>query len=1342
MPLLEHLEQFRSSFMNIANEAQIQSKSELPLERLELPDSDPPLPFPEGLDGTGIGKDPLNPDDLGLDLPASNFADLGADDFSDLLGSIPSSGVEFPDIDLSQDMGPGDIADTGAAAGTFGADPFGADNAFGADAFGADNAFGADAFGTDSASGTDSTSGADNTFGADNAFGADAFGTDGTFGTDSASGADNTFGADAFGTDSAFGADSGFGADTFGADDTAADSTIAGGGAPTDSEFNFPDFDEGGIDLSESLDLGGEAPGSGFGVPLEDVSGKDLKARAKEPSIGPAAAPTGPESSLDGLDLSDFSTEADLSESVDLGGEAPGSGFGVPMEDVSGLGLGTDGGDSTANDSGQTGDFGFPSGNLAGTDFGADFGADLSESFDLGGEQPGSGFGVPMEDVSGMDFGAGTSTDDFGLPSGNLAGSDFGSGSTAANSASTDDFGLPVEDITGTDFGSGFGEGSDGAGSFDGTSFDSAFGLPIEDISGTDFGSGSTAANSASTDDFGLPVEDITGTDFGGGSGTDFGGGTDFGAGFDAGADSAQTSDFGFPVEDISGTDFGGGSGTDFGGGVSALDGFDGLPGFGSDAGAASFDSGSAFPDGDEPSIPEPVLDTPDFGAPAADEDFGDFSLAGFDDIPEPGKTRTGRAAPSASSDDVEEINLTDNDYKQLLETLSVYPLNLRIACEELIAEQAVAPELMSALIKLLVRGAPARETAVLAGKILGRTISIPKGYSKKTGAEMEAEQASFGYVFIHHFLPVLRIFAGIAVVAASLAYLCWTFIIVPTQAKNLYKEGYTRLQSGEYTRANELFRQAFEKRRVKKWFYTYAEGFRDERQYIFAEQKYDELLRVYPRDKKGALDYASMETYYLRNYEKADRIIRNNILDYTIDDREGLLALAENNLEWGETEPARYEDARAAYARLMEKYGRKDPYLEGMLKYFIRTDQLGEVLPLQSHFMSDPKKRKITVPTLAELGGYLLDKRFEETEGVPQEYADRIEGIRDVLLRAINEDRNYPESYYHLARYYHNYGSALEERQSLKDAIRTFDSAGKETPRRASYRIDSHRRLAESLINTKEFFPAEEELIRGVRLYEDARTRQVLKTDAMFGRLYADLGDLEFFVKDGNMEASLRFYEEAERNLWAPPEIQYRMGAAHYQLEQWEDALMRFFPLVSAMPANRRLLYALGNISYLRGNYFAAQGYYNRLMDLLDTQRVRFPDLNPDNRPEAADLTERIMVAENNLGVTLEALTRISGDTSYRSRALGLFTNSIRAWDVLTRDPETMNRMRPFSDLYGPGVNLAYLNVRSITLPQPNYDPQIFMRIDKDGMEPSAWEDLVARDYRLSDQLLPMAVE
>jgi tetratricopeptide (TPR) repeat protein len=760
-------------------------------------------------------------------------------------------------------------------------------------------------------------------------------------------------------------------------------------------------------------------------------------------------------------------------------------------------------------------------------------------------------------------------------------------------------------------------------------------------------------------------------------------------------------------------------------------------------------DAFDAFnPDGESWIPPEDTsldtsLETPDFNAPADDLSGSSFSLEGFDDFGGSGADAGFGPQADMASEDVEEIHLSEDEFHRLQETLSAYPLNLRIACEELIAEQAVAPDLMSAMIKLLVRGAPAKEAASLAGKILGRSIPIPKGFAKQTGADLEEEQASFGYIFVKKFLPVLRIFLLAALVAGSAGYLSWRFIINPFIADGVYKDGYERIFSGDYVRANELFRTAYERHRVKRWFYRYAEAFREQRNYERAAEKYDQLLRVYPRDKKGALDYAGMESYR-QNFRKADEILRHNILDYAVNDREALTAQAENNLAWAEEDPLRYEEARAAYARLIARYGRQDPFLEGMLKYFIRTDNLGEVLPLQSYFMSTNKKRKISVPTLAELGGYLLDKRFEdarvlpvtEPRKVPDEYVDQIDGIRDILLRAIKEGPAIPESYYHLARYYNRYGSTNEERSALESAIGVFNAAEEGNPKRAGYRIDTYRRYAESLVNAGEFFPAEEQLVRGIRLFEDALARNILRPGPLFGRLYADLGDLAFYSQDGNMETALRHYREAEANGWAPAEVQYRMGVAYYELSQWEEALERFFTLSGVVPNNRRLLYALGNVAYLRGNYFAAQGYYNRLMDLLDAERVRFPNLMPGGRPEEQELAERIMVADNNLGVTLETLTRITGNTSYRSRALGFFAESIRAWDAITRNPESMTRLRPIRNLYGPGINLAYLNVQNILNPSSGYDQQIFMRIDRDMPEPSAWENLIPRDYRLSENL------
>ncbi|GMO47171.1 MAG: hypothetical protein Ta2G_02540 [Termitinemataceae bacterium] len=712
---------------------------------------------------------------------------------------------------------------------------------------------------------------------------------------------------------------------------------------------------------------------------------------------------------------------------------------------------------------------------------------------------------------------------------------------------------------------------------------------------------------------------------------------------------------------------------------------------------------------------------------PPLDDFLGDLDLdiPPIDQVPKAPKA----VAPSAEKEEkIEAVNLSREDLQNLLDTIASYPLNLRIATEKVIAEEVVPPAQLSALLKLLINGASARETAALIGKILKKKIDLPKSF--KSGEDLEDEQKSFEYIFINKFFPIARLAFLIAALIASIIYLSYNFIYKPIKADIIYKQGYKLISEGEYSLANQRFSEAFKVHHAKDWFYKYAEGFRDEHQYILAQDKYDNLLLWYPHDKKGALDYALMEKDYRRNYEKADNLVRANILDYKVNDPDGLLLLGDINLDWGEYDYSRYEEARMAYAKYITAWGQSDPILERMLKYFIRTDQLGEVIPLQMSFMGN-KKSKIAAATLAELGGYLLDKHFEKPDGVvPDENVERIGGIKDVLLRAVETDYSLPESHYHLARYYNNYGALVEERQTLQNAAASFDAAKLETPKRSTYRIDTQRRIAAFLVKAKEFFPAEEALTKGINIYEDALERRILTPDPKFGMLYADLGDLEYFVKktdkEPNMQEAIGFYLDAERNLYAPSEIQYRMGSAYYHLGQYRNAQDRFWNVLMEIPYNRRLLNAMGNVSYMNSDYYAAQGYFKKLLDLLEADRDRFPVLQPQARPEHKELLERMMRTRNNLGVTLNALASRSGKSAYRAQALALFSESARAWDSLTRDQKTM--IRPSAlDPAVPFVGLPYLNIQHTLYPIPGDEGELFMQIDKDVNEPSAWEELAA---------------
>jgi tetratricopeptide (TPR) repeat protein len=713
--------------------------------------------------------------------------------------------------------------------------------------------------------------------------------------------------------------------------------------------------------------------------------------------------------------------------------------------------------------------------------------------------------------------------------------------------------------------------------------------------------------------------------------------------------------------------------------------------------------------------------------------------------------------------ENVEEINLSPEEFANIQKTLDSYPLNLRMACEEIIAEKVVAPEQLSALLRMLTDGSPARQTAEMAGRILGE--NVPVVNDRQTAAELEVEQSTFKYQFIHRGLPVLLIALMIASVLGAIASLCWRFVYIPAKAGHIYELGYEQIAQGNYSRANERFNEAFAIKRIKEWFYRYAAAFAKQRQYLYAEQKYDQLLGWYPQDKQGTLAYANMETTELRNYPKAEKILYDNLLNYQLNDKDGILALGDNYLAWAEavaaggTKPGTSEDedsledlynqARLAYAQLLERYGWKDDIVSRMLRYFIDTDNLAQVISLQNYF-APASNHKISGRALSELGGYLLDKLEQAganaaKDQVPDANVQNIRGLRALLLRAVKLDPNDPEPHYELARYYASYGLGNDVRITLENAIQRFDKAGHETPKRSKRRIDAELRYVQVLINAKEFFNAESEAVKTAGIYQDAVARQVIKPQPAFAKVYADLGDLEYFVKSNDMNAAINYYQKAVNGGYATPEVYYRMGAAYYAEQNWSKALDTLYKAytegldmngnVAGTAESRRLLYALGNAAYQKGDNYAAQGDYALLMQLLNADLSRITSLSNTTSPGYTELAIRLMVTRNNLAAALENLAERSGSKSMASQAQGYYALSSSAWDVLTRNPTTMVRAGA-GKLSTPGINLAYLNSRNALYPQNGYKRQIYSNIDKDLDDPSVWEDLVRGENHLSGQL------
>ena len=711
------------------------------------------------------------------------------------------------------------------------------------------------------------------------------------------------------------------------------------------------------------------------------------------------------------------------------------------------------------------------------------------------------------------------------------------------------------------------------------------------------------------------------------------------------------------------------------------------------------------------------------------------------------------------------EIELTAEQFAQLKRTLESLPRNLKIAVQDLVGEGTASGPDLSALLGLLVRGASAQEIATLAGRITGKRIRIPPGYQKKSGMALEAEQRTFAYAFRENFLPLVRTVAITVLAGAIFGFLGYNYIYRPLFAISNYRSGYAQIANDRFSVANERFNRATSVWPLKQWYYRYAEGFADRRAYQLAEQKYEDLLKAWPGDKKGTLDYADLESTRLADYAKADGLLKG-YLDAHMYDYEALLASGDNYLAWADRDHSKYEPARLAYATLLERYGVKDELLFRMLRYFVRTDNAEEVERLRAYYATRPEV-KVDPDAYAEMGGYLIDHR-------------RLEFAQDVLLRADSVRHGVLAVHYNLARYFRLVQDPDDEKKALDATKQILDLTRNREPltvRRLGMEIDTHTRLGEYYYRRQQFLPAQTELQEAVRLVESNQRMGLIDKGPLYGRPYAALGDLSYYI-EGNLQDAAERFQSAADNGFTSPLLTYKIGYVQYAQGDYKAALASFtaaedasaYPssvdllgpdalpagqqiaspaprgaaaapgsaaaaaagssagataaaspessAAAAQPVNapalnpvgqppQNLLYALGNAFYKRGDYFAAQASYLRLRDRLEARRTALGILHPEDRPDDRAFLDTIVKVNNNLGVTMYRLGQKTADRSKRSEALVYLSAANEIASSLSRNPETVQRSEDRA--------IPSLNMRGILYPVSGFVLQLYSDLPKD---------------------------
>ena len=722
----------------------------------------------------------------------------------------------------------------------------------------------------------------------------------------------------------------------------------------------------------------------------------------------------------------------------------------------------------------------------------------------------------------------------------------------------------------------------------------------------------------------------------------------------------------------------------------------------------------------------------PDFELGNGD-DFGmegDFEIPGFSDVdtakeekstPAIVKTTKGKSRGRRSKkgkNDVDEADfsnaleseelppntLSDEQYKTFLKNFNEYPLNVRLAFEDFIVQDEFTDDAEFEIIEKILNKAPARQVASFLEKMLDISIPVPRDYEHRTAEEYEAYKKSLSYQLRNKIIPGLLVGLVSLFVFWGLFNFSRYCIYNPLRANHFYKQGYALLEQDEYPQAEINFERAIEYRYNKNWFFKYARGYREHKQYQRSEKMYENILICFKHDKEAGLEYADMELEDLANYEKAEEIVKREVLDYHINDADGILKLGDIYLEWGtEKDPQKLELARQQYATLIQLYKSNDLYESRMMRYFIRTDNLRQVIGLQKRF--EPKEKSLCGQDWTELSGYLLDKAFGELSPSEEYLRYQIEGLRSLLLRAVKVDKDNPVALYNLGRYYvvSNETSAVEP--TFTRTIDTFNKA-KSLKKRDIYKyIDSYRLLGEHYIFTSDYLKAQEQLAEGITLYTTERDNAGFEGTPQIGKLFEDLANLKYFIS-GDYDEALNNYKNSIELDNDSPSIRYKIGYIQYKKSNYAEALGSFMKAGDGNVKEQNLMQAMANTLSIRGDYYAAQGYYEQLLQKLDEKVAESGAIYPQTNNKDYDLVNTYLTVSNNYGVTLYKLAKRTGNSNMNAQAIVQFSQSVRAWDALTRNQQTMERL--------PGSNLAEQNIKYITNRVPEFEPAIYLDIKK----------------------------
>ncbi len=722
--------------------------------------------------------------------------------------------------------------------------------------------------------------------------------------------------------------------------------------------------------------------------------------------------------------------------------------------------------------------------------------------------------------------------------------------------------------------------------------------------------------------------------------------------------------------------------------------------------------------------------------------DFGaEFGVLEEAETPTAPEAQPEESATPAAAVSEEDFSLSDEEFRRLRSTLAALPLNIKLAVEECLGSEQYSLQQTQPLIERLVNGDAAQSIAGVTGRILGRKLQVPRGYRRRTGVEFEQEQQSFAYIFRERILPVLQVALAASLAVAVLTFAGIRFVYRPIRANVLYQRGYEAVQQQRISDGRQLFQEATETWRVRRWFFTYADEFMRQRRFGLAETTYEELIgltspleQTFERrggrdvpvteimtrdDPEGVLALGNLLVGRLARYERAVEVYNLYLNTHDRDSVPVLLARGDAHLAWGEVEPSQYENARQRYAELAAMIGQTNEIIFRMLRYAMRTDRHDDVGAMADYLLQDGVPPE--TDAMAELAGYYLRNDIpggRQLSPAFEALGRNLDVLEDAAPISAEEARReglaYPETYYQFARYYSELNDLPDLRVALSNAEQWYRAWEPLDRNQTRQFLDLLRRKAGLRVRDGQLLQAEEAFLEAIDRLQRAEATGLLEPGMTEGLLFRDYANLLYY-QSREFAAAGEFLDRAEELGIPDLLLDFQQGYIDYLEGRYRDALGEFVEAAGPFSSNRNLLFATATAMYRESSPNAAAAYYGELLDDV-RQDFRLPEVPSEARSDQERaVTELLIKAANNLGViSYERFLQTLDITQY-NRAIDLLQQSSEAAQNYRRDPNTLEVLEP--------TNLADLNLREVLRSEADatggdFQLQIYAQIPRDFTE------------------------